>query len=276
MLSHDDQDLTPDTHNECPGRGVLFRSWDLLRSTRPGQAGAAGGPGTDNPDTAPEPGEPDPSRRLVIQGNREWKAAGEVRKRWLAAHLFTRRTAPREVAPFVGRHLLTMPDPLRTGLAIAHSMLSFRELTGRTDRDWADLCDTAPAGRLPLAMLAPIVAAFEHAMTDGEGRKTWRTDRYCPCPREQASGYLRFLASVGYQLSAIEQAVAGQVTYTGEDPAGDQIETGPDQDRPEGPARGPDEPGAGPVPDDGPPWSVDDLPGDPAEPGPEEPAGQAA
>jgi ParB family chromosome partitioning protein len=124
----------------------------------------------------------------------------------------------------VARQLLAMPDRLRTGLAVAHSMVSFGELTGRTGRDWAELCDTAPAGRLPLAMLAPIVTAFEHAMTDGEGRNTWRTDRYSPCPREQASGYLRFLASVGYQLSGIERAVADQVTYTGEDPAGDQIE----------------------------------------------------
>jgi ParB family chromosome partitioning protein len=155
-------------------------------------------------------------------------------------------------------------------------MVSFGEITGRTDRDWAELCDTAPAGRLPLAMLAPIVAAFEHAMTDGEGRNTWRTDRYSPCPREQAGRYLRFLASVGYQLSGIERAVADQVTYTGEDPAGDQIETGPDLDGPKGPASGPDQPEAGPVPDDGPPWAVDDVPGNPAEPGPDEPAEQAA
>jgi ParB family chromosome partitioning protein len=220
----------------------------------------------------PGPGEPDPGRRLVIQGNREWKAAAEVRKRWLAGHLFTRRTAPRETAPFVARQLLAMPDPLRTGLAIAHSMVSFGELTGRTDRDWAELCDTAPAGRLPLAMLAPIVAAFEHAMTDGEGRNTWRTDRYSPCPREQAGGYLRFLASVGYQLSAIEQAVADEVAYTGQDPAQDQIRTGPDQDGPEGPG----EQAAGPVSDDGPPWVVDDVPEGPAGPDREEVAVEAA
>jgi ParB family chromosome partitioning protein len=215
----------------------------------------------------------------VIQGNREWKAAAEVRKRWLAAHLFARRTAPREVAPFVARQLLTMPDPLRTGLAIAHSMVSFGELTGRTDRDWAELCDTAPAGRLPLAMLAPIVAAFEHAMTDGEGRNTWRTDRYSPCPREQAAGYLRFLASVGYQLSAIEQAVADQVVYTGTDPAQDQIGTGPDQDGPDGPdglTSGPGEPGSGPDREDGSLPADDDVSADSAPPWQDTPSGQAA
>jgi ParB family chromosome partitioning protein len=296
MLCHGDEDLTTAVHADCPGRGALFRSWDVLtpvyycaepgqyghalRSSRRDQVGAVGSAGTGGAGGGvSEPGEPDPSRRLVIQGNREWKAAAEVRKRWLAGHLFARRTAPREAAPFVARQLLVMPDPLRTGLAVAHSMVSFGELTGRTDRDWAELCDTASAGRLPLAMLAPIVAAFEHAMTDGEGRNTWRTDRYSPCPREQAGGYLRFLASVGYQPSAIEQAVAGQTAYTGEDPAQDQIGTGPDQDGPEGPegpASGPDAPEPAPVADDGPPWSIDDLPGDQAEPGPGEPAGQAA
>ena len=30
MLHHDGADLTPEMHAECPGRGVLFRSWDLL------------------------------------------------------------------------------------------------------------------------------------------------------------------------------------------------------------------------------------------------------
>jgi ParB family chromosome partitioning protein len=69
-------------------------------------------------------------------------------------------------------------------------------------------------------MLGPIVTAYEHAMTEGEGRNTWRTDRYSPCPRREASRYLTFLASIGYQLSGIEQAVADDVPWTGdEDPA---------------------------------------------------------
>ena len=46
---------------------------------------------------------------------------------------------------------------------------------------------------MPLVMLGPIAAAYEHAMTDGEGRNTWRTDRYSPCPRTEAAGYLKFL-----------------------------------------------------------------------------------
>jgi ParB family chromosome partitioning protein len=290
VLGHDGDDLTPDSHAACPGRGVLFRSYDPLTPvhycTSPDQYGhtfrhagrsrpaaADGTAGTPAPDSGtPDPAGTDPSRRLVIQGNREWKAAGEVRRRWLSSQLFARRTAPREAAQFVARQLLMMPDPLRSGLAAAHSMVIFRDITGREDRDWLEICDTAPAGRLPLVMLGPIAAAYEHAMTDGEGRNTWRTDRYSPCPPTEAASYLRFLASIGYQLSGIEQAVADLTSYTGEVPAGDPITGGPDQPGPEGPGDGPDGPGDGPDqrgaepeiadgPDDG------DVPADSADPG---------
>jgi hypothetical protein len=83
-------------------------------------------------------------------------------------------------------------------------------------------------------MFGPIATAYEHAMTDGEGRNTWRTDRYSPCPRTEAASYLKFLASIGYQLSGIEQAVADLTAYTVEAPANDPITGGPDQP---GPAR---------------------------------------
>ena len=278
VLCHDGEDITPESHAACPGRGVFFRYYDLLTSVhycanpdlyghrfrhrdqeRPAAAGGMGGapiPG----DGTPDPGDADPSRRLVIQGNREWKAAAEVRKRWLATQLFGRRTAPREAAEFVARQLLAMPDPLRSELARAHSMVTFAEITGHDDAGWLEVCDTAAAGRLPLVMLAPVVTAYEHAMSEGEGKNTWRADRYSPCPREQAAGYLRFLASIGYQLSAIEQAVAGLAAYTGEAPAGDPIIPGPDQPGPDGPeGTGTDQDRA-----DGPSAGDGDVPGEAA------------
>ena len=131
-------------------------------------------------------GRADPARKLVIEGNKAWKAAAEVRKRWLANELFARRTAPREAAPFITRQLLSMPDPFRSGLAAAPGRLLFSEITGHYAERWLETCDTAPAGRLPLLMLGPIVTAYEQAMTEGEGKNTWRTDRYSPCPRSEA------------------------------------------------------------------------------------------
>jgi ParB family chromosome partitioning protein len=132
-------------------------------------------------------------------------------------------------------------------------------------------------------MLGPIVTAYEHAMTDGEGRNTWRTDRYSPCPRTEAAGYLRFLASIGYPLSGIEQAVADLTPYTGDVPAGDPITGGPDQPGPDGPGDGPEGPGDGPdqsgtEPDiaDEPDAGDGDVPADSTDPGEEPADGQAA
>ena len=234
-LTHDGEDLTPEAHASCPGRGVIFRPWDLtspvhycsdpatyghtFRSASTASAAAPGQPDVPDPAGPPADDTPDPSRRIVIQGNKAWAAATEVRRRWLAT-LFARRSAPREVAQFVARQLVRMPEPLRSGLGRAHAQMLFSQLTGRDDHDWLEACETAPAGRLPLVMLAPIATAFEAAMSEGEGRHTWRTDRYSPCPRQEAAAYLNLLAALGYQLSVIEQAVAGQTAYTGETPPG--------------------------------------------------------
>ncbi|MGO9219762.1 MAG: hypothetical protein ACLP5E_18665, partial [Streptosporangiaceae bacterium] len=248
-LRHDGADLTPETHAGCPGRGAFFRTYDPTTPVHYcadpdahghtfryagartsgtaaggagslGPAGLDGSPGTSDPGL-PDPGPADASRRLVIQGNKAWRAASEVRKRWLAGSLFARRTAPREVAPFVARQLLTMPDPLRSGLAAAPDRALFSEITGQPATSWLEACDTVAAGRVPLLMLGPVVTAFEQAMTEGEGRNTWRLDRYSPCPRNEAGRYLAFLGTLGYQLSDIERAVAGGEPYTGDTAPGD-------------------------------------------------------
>ena len=255
-LLHDLADLTPDSHADCPGRGVYFVSWDRLHPVHycaspaehghtirdlPGGSSSAAGTGPGAPGAQPDPaadGPADPARKLVIEGNKAWKAATEVRKRWLTSELFGRRTAPREAAPFITRQLLSMPDPLRSGLAAAPGRLLFSEITGHDAERWLETCDTAPAGRLPLLMLGPIVTAYEQAMTEGEGKNTWRTDRYSPCPRREAAAYLAFLASVGHQLSFIEQALVDDTPYTGDTVPTDLASGNP----------GPDGPDCDPVP----------------------------
>ncbi len=249
QLLHDGEDLTPEAHGSCPSRGVFFLSWDLqhavyycaspeeqghtFRSSQSAQPPAAGGPapdagdsGTPGSGTSPIPAEepPDPTRRLVIEGNKAWQAAAEVRKRWLADVLFARRAAPREVAQFIARQLLAMPEPVRTGLCIAPGRITFTEVTRQDAGKWLEICGTTAAARLPLLMLAPIAVTYEYAMTQAEGRNTWRTDnRYSPCPRAQAGEYLAFLASIGYQLTPIEQAVADGIPWTRDAPAEDPL-----------------------------------------------------
>ena len=231
-LAHDGEVLTPEAHAGCPGRGAYFVSWNPLSPawycTSPADHGHAPRlalvtprpPGRGGPDTLPDPpaGGDGPARRLVIEGNRAWAAAAQVRRRWLQG-LLGRRTAPREVTVFVARQLLTMPVPLRACLGTAHASELFTELAGRPGDEAAAACDTSPAGRLPLLMLAPVITAYEHeiAGTDDGRRGTWRQDRYSPCPRTQAGAYLAFLAALGYELSPIEQAVADGVPYTGDD-----------------------------------------------------------
>ena len=75
-------------------------------------------------------------------------------------------------------------------------------------------------------MLGPVVTAFEQAMTEGEGRNTWRLDRYSPCPRAEAGRYLAFLGTLGYQLSDIERAVAESEPYAGDGPLADSLAVG--------------------------------------------------
>jgi ParB family chromosome partitioning protein len=214
---------------------VYFPAWNRLHRvhycTNPAEHGhtvrdlllrpSADSSGTAEPGALPDPpadSPPDPDRRLVIEGNKAWKAASEVRKRWLAMVLFARRTAPREAAPFVAGQLLAMPDPVRSGLATAPSRLLFSEITGQRAERLLQICDTTAAGRLPLLMLGPIITAYEQAMTEGEGKNTWRTDRYAPCPRREAGRYLAFLASIGYELTVIEQTLADDTPYTGDTP----------------------------------------------------------
>ena len=236
-LTHDEADLIPENHATCPGRGAFFPSWNLrqpvhycadptghghtfrsLLLPRPEQNGACVAPSAPLPDSQDDPA-PDPDRKLVIEGNRAWAAAAEVRKRWLQ-QLLARRTAPVEVARFVAGQLLTMPEPLRLGLGTAHMKPLFAEITGCDAGKALDSSGTCPPSRLPLLMLAPVVAAYEGEMygTDASRRATWRADRYSPCPRNDAGRYLAFLTSMGYPLAPIEQAVADGMPYTGDAP----------------------------------------------------------
>ena len=230
-LLQDGGDLTLEAHAACPGRGIVFYSWDpgnpVHYCTDPATHGHASryAPSATAPPAPGEPGEapqngiqprpvpvpaPGPGHRFIVEGNRAWIAAAAVRHRWLQA-LFTRRNAPKEVPLFVASQLLAMPAPLQDVLTSAPHRTMFSELAGRVDQ--AQL-QTWTAGRLPLLSLALIVTAYEEQMDGDSGKPTWREDRYSPCSRTEAGAYLRFLASLGYELSAIERAVADGIPYT--------------------------------------------------------------
>jgi hypothetical protein len=155
------------------------------------------------------------SRRRTTEGNRAWRAAAEVRHRWLAGQLLARRAAPRDVDVFVARQLLSMPEPLRRYLGSAHLSTVFTAITGKQAPQLIEACGTAASRGLPLLMLAPIAAAYEHALTVVAGSQdTWQDTRFSPCPYADAGDYFTFLASIGYQLSEIEQSVADRTSWT--------------------------------------------------------------
>ena len=232
-----DQEMDPAAHASCPGAVAVLRSWQEEPSwycldpagyghaskwqmhTLPTSAGDPGSaPDAGSPADSPVP---DPGRKLVIEGNKAWVAAGTVRQRWLAEFL-SRKSPPTGtgglVAQFVTTQILTMPQPLCQALGRIRDHEMYRILGGPA----ADAAASAAQPRLWMLALAPIAAAYEDQMTGtGEQRSTWRTDRYAPCPRADAGAWLRFLAQAGYALSPIEQAVADGVPYRGDIPADD-------------------------------------------------------
>ena len=135
--------------------------------------------------------------------------------------------------PFIAAQLLEMRAPVRDAITRASRSSLFQEITGGTIRH-DENTGTWTAGRLPIAILAVIAASYEERMDGDQGRFTWRTDRrFTQCPRDDAGVYFRFLTSVGYELSPIEQAVADGIPYTGDQPADDlsadgEIVTTPD------------------------------------------------
>ncbi|MEU7916723.1 hypothetical protein [Microbispora bryophytorum] len=235
----------PDTHTTCEGHGVFLRSrgtpTPLAYCTSPEQHGYA------PPETPSAPGAPavgsaaparanEPERKLVIEGNRAWKASATVRQEWVAG-LLARATAPKPVMAWVARQLVEMPTPLRDKLTGARHTALWAKLIGNIDA--ASTAAVRP-GRLPLLALAPIAVAYEHQMTvPDSARYIWRHDRTGAVSRSDARAYLSLLVELGYQPTPIEQAIIDGLPYRGDAPAEElEPEQAPDAGQP------PHEPGA--------------------------------
>lgn len=221
-------ELTAETHATCDGHGVYFFSplQATFYCTTPDQHGYA--PPEPRSDIATDTttavtttatgtaGSGSGSeRKIVIEGNRAWKACAVVRHEWLTG-LLARKTAPKQVLKFVTGQLLTMPEPLCKDLGGARRSTLFTKLAAAPD---PQCVETATAARLPLLQLAPIAVAYERQLTEaGESAATWRIDRWSPCTRADAAVWLSFLVELGYTPSPIERSVIDGVPYLGDAP----------------------------------------------------------
>jgi len=238
-LEHDGVPLDEESHATCDGRGAYAAPYDLtrfihycddwercghtLRSNSTSPDGTAPASDADGSGSAAPSRTDAPPRKLVIEGNKAWKAAASARKIFLVA-LIARKTPPPQVARFVTEAIMTMPNALTCWLTRAPSMPLMAELLGQGDKALEhgapELRNKTTDKRLPLLQLAAIATAYEHSTAGApDSNYVWRTEQIGYADRRaDARTWLRFLIELGYTPSPIEQAVLDDAAYTG-DPA---------------------------------------------------------
>lgn len=249
--------VSTEEHAACPGHAATFARYSAepqvvyLCAAPHEHIGTTG----QNPATTPTPADAaraqaedtaakTAARRLVIRGNKDWKAAEANRRNWLKA-LLSRATLTKEhadtLARFTAATYLAAPGPIMSGTGsqpvrdLQYQLLSL----DKAPADWTKHAAAISGRRLPLLTFAPIAAAYEKAMTD----KQWRTDtdHWIRAERRHAQTWLGFCQNLGHSLSPIERALLADQTYSPDDPAPaltDQDEDDRAQDN-----QGDDEPG---------------------------------
>ena len=217
-------------HVTCPGHAVyLSQGWD---------GGADGGhgatvwlespvcldPATHHParpvQTDLEAAARAQERADVLRTNREWRAAEQVRRRWLR-ELAQRKTPPAGADRFVLSCLLHCDPSIPRAFEWSSNHQLLRDLLGldrepREDQvrdlggsaiaaeaDIAEILDqvaTAPAKRLQVLLLVLVLAAWEERTSV----QTWRT------PTEQDRRYLRQLIDWGHEPALVERRILAE------------------------------------------------------------------
>jgi ParB family chromosome partitioning protein len=209
--------LTEESHRSCPGHRALVTAaappevtYFCADPVEAGHIAAQPARTTSEADSA--------LRARVTLGNKEWRAAEALRQKFLAA-LIARPAVSAAVAEIINRFAtmvwIRFPEPLHNGYQsrvrdMMAGLLGVDRADGEAMGKLAHLCDKR---RLPLIALATVAAPFEVYACQ---IKTWRTDTdpYDRRWRPYAAEYLGVLASFGYTLTPIEQAVVDDLEYT--------------------------------------------------------------
>ena len=226
LESDDGPSLNPEVHRSCPGHAEAVHPFDPKRTVAycldpTGNGHVVSNPSRRSPagSTTTQPRgecgklseEEKAERRRVMEGNKAWRAARQVRQQFLK-DLLARRTPAKTTLRFVTETILAHPARVGDGddtliadllrLSSDHRKTGFGRSAGLT------AAARATDARLPLILLAQIAADAETALHD----HTWRETRPAVAAR-----WLAWLASVGYTLSDIETQVVAAGTPT--DPA---------------------------------------------------------
>jgi ParB family chromosome partitioning protein len=227
LTDADGNDLTVENHETCPGHAAMLdwgeaddgsTTWEPVPvCTEPSEhdhhskvgyrlGGEADGTTTSEPaataaeEAAAERAEAKrAARRTVIDNNKAWRAAEEVRRDWLK-QFFKRKTAPKGAARWVLEELAKadwqLTNKLSGGSLLACSLLGI-SLTPEALQVAMSRASDAHAQMIAVAI---VLSAYE----DHTSVETWRT------PMPQNKTYFAKLVEFGYQLSDIEASVVGE------------------------------------------------------------------
>jgi ParB family chromosome partitioning protein len=206
LRGEDGQPLDPEAHQACLGHVVTLTYWDHEPRTAYCLDPAAYGHHTPEADTgvievdqAEAKEQTREERRAVIQGNKAWRAAREVRHNFVKT-LIARKTPPKGTLRFVTEWIMANPNLSAGDEQAVTALVGAPTLAAPS---WGRLAGPHAAAqatdnRLPLVLLAQVAAEAETRCHD----HAWRNPRPADVAR-----WLSWLASIGYTLSDIETQV---------------------------------------------------------------------
>jgi ParB family chromosome partitioning protein len=146
------------------------------------------------------------ARKLVIENNKAWKAAREVRQQWLAKYL-TRKSPPTGAGEFLAVTLTRHSGVANStgGNNLAAEWFGAKRADYGSSTELAKLADKANDKRAMVIALGVILAGYE---SDHCTDNAWRSDGTA-----NATGrYLRYLQTLGYTVSDVEEFAASKKT----------------------------------------------------------------
>jgi len=210
LTTADGKPLTEKNHAKCPGRVAwLDEEWDhqarksiwevVWYCADPNAHGHRSVSGRKLGDGDIDLEAQRAERQRVLAGNKAWRSARTVRREWLTGQLTA--TKPLKGASRFIAEALAQRYTLRFALERLNE--TGRELLGVKDDDGSalsELVSRASETRATMITLALVIGAYE----DCAGDDAWRY----PGRYRETGRYLTTLAGWGYELSAVEQAVA--------------------------------------------------------------------